>query len=223
MRIRHSILLVIVFVFTGSINTFSQIDNPYRDGIDGIMIQPDATETESAYTSPESNNIDEAALDRAIQEAFEKEDLKKLKDKGILTKAQMREELFKQHQEALNRELNEVYAVIDQNLGGFESTTNSITIACRDFQYPDGDEVTIYINNKPVVANIVLAREYASFTIKLEPGLNEIWFKALNQGFSGPNTAGFVILDENNVVLAANEWNLATGAKAIITIAKMDE
>ena len=54
----------------------------------------------------------------------------------------------------------------------------------------------------------------------LKEGFNKIDFIALNQGESGPNTAELRIYDDNDVLLSANQWNLATGAKATLIIVK---
>ena len=70
------------------------------------------------------------------------------------------------------------------------------------------------------IYNIVLEQRFQSFQIPLEVGLNTIDFKALNQGTSGPNTAGFKIYDDSGTLISANQWELATGAKATIAIAK---
>jgi hypothetical protein len=113
-----------------------------------------------------------------------------------------------------------IYPVIDQDLGGFRTNSNSVNIICRDFQFPDGDRVTIMLNNIPVVTNIVLKQQYQSYTIPLEIGINKISFVALNQGSSGPNTAAFKVYDDSGILLSSNEWNLATNAKATIVIAK---
>lgn len=139
-----------------------------------------------------------------------------LKKKGILTDAKIAEERF------LNswKKINAPYPVIDQDLGSFRTTSKNVKIICRDFQYPDGDRVTIMINDIPVVKNITLRRAYQGFTLPLEVGLNKISFVALNQGTSGPNTAGFKVYDDSGNVISSNEWNLATGAKAVILIAK---
>lgn len=141
-----------------------------------------------------------------------------LKNKGILTKAMINEA------RALNN-LNRIngmfkYPVIDQDLGSFRTESKSVTIICRDFQYPDGDRVTIFVNDIPAVTNIILKRAYQSFTIPLDVGLNKIAFVALNQGTSGPNTAGFRVYNDSGSLLSANEWNLATGAKATLAIAR---
>ena len=54
----------------------------------------------------------------------------------------------------------------------------------------------------------------------LQVGINKIAFIALNQGTSGPNTAAFTVFNDTGNVISSNEWNLATGAKATLVIAK---
>ena len=139
-----------------------------------------------------------------------------IKNKGILSKAKIAEERFLKSW----KKINAPYPVIDQDLGSFRTESKSVRIICRDFQYPDGDRVTIMINDIPVINNITLRRAYQGFDIPLEIGINKISFIALNQGTSGPNTAGFKVYDDKGRVISANEWNLATGAKAVILIAK---
>ncbi len=167
-------------------------------------------------------------LDKDSKEGFKKayanqqKDLKKkqkekdLENKGILTAARIAEERFLQSW----KRINAPYPVIDQDLGSVRTQSKFVKIACRDFQHPDGDRVTIKVNEIPVVVNITLRRAFQGFTIPLEVGLNKISFVALNQGTSGPNTAAFVVYDDNGNKISSNEWNLATGAKATILIAK---
>nr|BFF41616.1 hypothetical protein BACY1_34210 [Tenacibaculum mesophilum] len=112
------------------------------------------------------------------------------------------------------------YPVIDQDLGSFSTKSKSVNIICRDYQYPDGDKVTIYINDVPVVSNLILRQRYQSFNIPLDKGINTIKIVALNQGTSGPNTAAFKIYNDAGMLISSNEWNLATGAKATIIVAK---
>jgi len=118
------------------------------------------------------------------------------------------------------KKINAPYPKIDQDLGSFRTQSNSVRIICRDFQYPDGDRVTITINDIPIIKNITLRSSYQSFDLPLQVGLNKIAFVALNQGTSGPNTAGFKVYDDAGNVISSNEWNLATGAKATVIIAK---
>ncbi|EAR12374.1 hypothetical protein PI23P_07110 [Polaribacter irgensii 23-P] len=154
----------------------------------------------------------------------EQETLKKQQDedalnnKGIISQKQVSEARFLKAFKKINGQY--IYPVIDQDLGSFRTNSGSVNIICRDFQYPDGDRVTILLNNIPVIVNIVLEERYQSFTIPLEIGINKIAFVALNQGTSGPNTAAFKVYNDAGALLSANEWNLATDAKATIIIAK---
>jgi hypothetical protein len=141
-----------------------------------------------------------------------------LKNKGILTRAKLSEQRFLKSFKKINGQY--LIPVIDQDLGSFRTDSKSVYIICRDYQYPDGDRVTILINDIPVVHNIVLKQSYQKFNIPLEIGINKIAFKALNQGTSGPNTAAFKVYNDTGMLLSSNEWNLATGAKATIVIAK---
>ena len=149
-----------------------------------------------------------------------KQDVKKkkedLKDKGILSAAKISEERFLKSW----KKINAPFPKIDQDLGSFRTQSKAVRIICRDFQYPDGDRVTITINDIPVIRNITLYSSYQSFDLPLQVGINKIAFIALNQGTSGPNTAGFTVFDDAGNVISSNEWNLATGAKATVIIAK---
>ena len=157
----------------------------------------------------------------------EKEKLKRLQEEdkfnnqGIISKAKVNEERFLKAFQKINGQY--IYPRIDQDLGSFRTNSKSVNIICRDFQYPDGDRVTILINDIPVILNITLQRSYQKFNIPLEVGINKIAFKALNQGTSGPNTAAFKVYNDAGILLSSKEWNLATGAKATIVIAKDKE
>ena len=153
------------------------------------------------------------------QETLKKQqDEEALNNKGIISQKQVSEARFLKAFKKINGQY--IYPVIDQDLGSFRTNSGSVNIICRDFQYPDGDRVTILLNNIPVIVNIVLEERYQSFTIPLEIGINKIAFVALNQGTSGPNTAAFKVYNDAGALLSANEWNLATDAKATIIIAK---
>ena len=161
-----------------------------------------------------------------FKNAFDKENLKikkqqaedKFNNEGILTKEKQREERFLKAFKKINGQY--IYPKIDQDLGSFRTDSKSVNIICRDFQYPDGDRVTILVNDIPVIHNITLRQSYQKFNIPLEIGINKIAFKALNQGSSGPNTAAFKVYNDKGTLLSSNEWNLATDAKATIVIAK---
>jgi hypothetical protein len=176
--------------------------------------------------SIETPNSVELLGNEGFKKAYDKEQEKlkikqeedHLKNKGFTSQKQLSEARFLKAFKKINGQY--IYPVIDQDLGGFRTNSNSVNIICRDFQFPDGDRVTIMLNNIPVVTNIVLKQQYQSYTIPLEIGINKISFVALNQGTSGPNTAAFKVYDDSGILLSSNEWNLATNAKATIVIAK---
>tara|TARA_B110000037_G_scaffold46471_1_gene56970 strand:- start:27014 stop:27688 length:675 start_codon:yes stop_codon:yes gene_type:complete len=157
-------------------------------------------------------------IDITLKSIIAEENRRNLRNKGIIDPQKIQEEKLQKEMSKINKQ----YAKIDQYLGGFSSKSKTIVIVCRDFQYPDGDTVTIYLNDEPLIQNIVLTTAFQQFKLPLMEGLNTISFKALNQGTSGPNTASFMVFDENGKVLTSKEWNLATGAKATLSVAKVD-
>jgi hypothetical protein len=171
------------------------------------------------------NSIELNGID-GFKQAFDKENekLKKqqkednLKNKGLLTQAKLNEQRFLKSFKKINGQY--IIPKIDQDLGSFRTDSKSVNIICRDYQYPDGDRVTIYVNDIPVVYNITLEQSYKKFNIPLDVGVNKIVIEALNQGTSGPNTAAFKVYNDSGMLISSNEWNLATGAKATLLIAK---
>lgn len=206
-------------MLTSSI-TFSQVDTktgPEKDGKKKAIISVSAKKVKKPK-SLENDSKDgfKTAHTKEQKELAKKKKEQDLNNKGILTKAKIAEERF------LNswKKINAPYPVIDQDLGSFRTNSKAVRIVCRDFQYPDGDRVTIMVNDIPVVRNITLRSNFQGFNIPLEVGINKISIIALNQGTSGPNTAAFKVYDDSGNVISSNEWNLATGAKAVILIAK---
>jgi len=108
----------------------------------------------------------------------------------------------------------------DAYLGDVKTISKTANIVCRDFEYVDGDRVSIMVNDEIVVQNLTLNYSFRGINLKLKEGFNKIDFIALNQGDSGPNTAELRIYDDNDVLISSNQWNLATGAKATLIIVK---
>ena len=203
-----------------SLNATAQLDN--RKGTDKKGSSKAILTTKAKTTEkPESITVDPS---NGFKEAFknkkktQKEIDDELNNKGILSQAKLNEERVLKSLSKINGQY--LFPKIDQDLGSFRTDSKSIKIICRDFQYPDGDRVSIYVNNIPVVQNIILKQSYQAFTIPLDLGVNRISFVALNQGTSGPNTAAFKVYNDSGSLISANEWNLATGAKATLLIAK---
>lgn len=108
----------------------------------------------------------------------------------------------------------------DQYFGDFKSGSKFVRFLYRDHEYVDGDRVSVAVNDTIIHPNIHLAGEFQGFYIDLKKGFNKIDITALNQGTSGPNTAQFVMYDDNRQVISSNIWNLATGVKATVIIVK---
>lgn len=107
-----------------------------------------------------------------------------------------------------------------QYLGDFSTKADRVNIIYRDHMYPDGDRVRIFVNDDIVKNNVLLESNFNGFILPLSKGFNKIDFQALNQGESGPNTAELQILDDEGNVIAASQWNLATGVMATLIIVK---
>ena len=212
--------IIVAFFFCFALNVSAQVDGKTGEEKKGkkkaiIAVPAKTIEKPKSLENDSKDGFKTAHAEEQKKLAKKKED-DELNEKGILTQAKIAEERF------LNswKKINAPYPVIDQDLGSFRTQSKSVKIICRDFQYPDGDRVTIMINDIPVIRNITLTRAYQGFDVPLEVGINKISFIALNQGTSGPNTAAFKVYDDSGNVISSNEWNLATGAKAVILIAK---
>lgn len=127
------------------------------------------------------------------------------------------------YKEKLNRKSGEDESKMfrkDQFLGDFKSKSAYVKISYRDFGEVDGDMIRVLVNDKEIVSRVFLEGNFKGLELGLEKGFNKIDFEALNQGYSGPNTAEFQVYDDKGQLVSANQWNLATGFKATIIIVK---
>lgn len=108
----------------------------------------------------------------------------------------------------------------DQYLGDFKTTGVFVELYCRDHEYIDGDRVKISINGVVIDANNLLGGTFTPIMVRLDDGLNNIEFEALNQGTSGPNTAELRVYDDQGREVVRKEWNLLTGSKANLVVVK---
>ncbi len=104
------------------------------------------------------------------------------------------------------------------DLGTFEGSTKFVRIEFRDHGLVDGDRVRIFLNEKVVDSNIMLLGLSAFIELKMDKGYNRIDFQALNQGKYGPNTAAFLVYDDQGKLITAKAWNLATSQNATLGI-----
>ena len=199
-------LVVLLVLFVS--NSFSQVENSTRK----IDIKPPKT---SVNIPPVINKNPNSFTFKKIE--------KKKNEKGFMIADNeyflnpgdtYLKRLNKEKEKNLNNYTGDAY------LGDVKTISETANIVCRDFEYVDGDRVSIMVNDEIVVQNLTLNYSFRGINLKLKEGFNKIDFIALNQGDSGPNTAELRIYDDNDVLLSANQWNLATGAKATLIIVK---
>ena len=108
----------------------------------------------------------------------------------------------------------------DYFLGELKTKSKVVVIKCRDHEYVDGDRVKLMVNNALVHPNLTLRGDYYSVDVDLKEGLNTIYFVALNEGTSSPNTAELKVYDQDGKLLTSNRWLIRTGYKASLSIYK---
>jgi hypothetical protein len=108
----------------------------------------------------------------------------------------------------------------DMDFGVINSNAEKMTFMFRDHMAFDGDRVNILLNGEVIAENVLLRPGFTTIDIPMEVGFNKIEFVALNQGQSGPNTAQLRITDDKGYLHSNNVWNLLTGVKASVVIAK---
>ena len=198
------VLLLVLFVS----NSFSQVENSTRK----IDIKPPKT---SVNIPPVINKNPNSFTFKKIE--------KKKDEKGFMIADN---EYFLNPGDTYLKRLNKEKEKNPNNytgdayLGDVKTISETANIVCRDFEYVDGDRVSIMVNDEIVVQNLTLNYSFRGIKLKLKEGFNKIDFIALNQGDSGPNTAELRIYDDNDVLISSNQWNLATGAKATLIIVK---
>ncbi|MFL2612101.1 MAG: hypothetical protein ACJ0O5_01525 [Flavobacteriaceae bacterium] len=199
-------LIVLLVLFVS--NSFSQVENSTRK----IDIKPPKT---SVNIPPVINKNPNSFTFKKIE--------KKKDEKGFMIADN---EYFLNPGDTYLKRLNKEKEKNPNNytgdayLGDVKTISETANIVCRDFEYVDGDRVSIMINDEIVVHNLTLNSSFRGINLKLKEGFNKVDFIALNQGDSGPNTAELRIYDDNDVLISSNQWNLATGAKATLIIVK---
>ena len=214
--------IILLLLLIASSNLSAQLDNNKKSTEKGkkkLLLSTNAKKvTKPKSLKGDSKDGFKNAYDQQKKKQDQKRKENQLTNKGILSSAKIAEDRFLQSFNQINGRYQ--FPKVDQDLGSFRTQSKMVKIICRDFQYPDGDRVTIMVDGIPMISNITLRRAYQGFDIPLQVGVNKISFIALNQGTSGPNTAAFKVYDDQGYVISSNEWNLATGAKATILIAK---
>ncbi len=113
-----------------------------------------------------------------------------------------------------------IETMADVFLGEISSNGEFVRIVCRDHEYPDGDMVQVKVNGDVIIPRLILTGGYKGFNVPLVVGSNSIEFTALNQGDSGPNTAEFIVYNDDGSLASSKKWNLLTGVKATVIVLK---
>ncbi len=108
------------------------------------------------------------------------------------------------------------------SLGTFYTPTKSVRIEVRDFGLEDGDRIKIYLNGEVIQKTITLKNRFYFMNIPLKEGFNTLSIKALNQGYSGPNTAELEIYDGSGSLITKHTWNINTGQVVSTGIVKTE-
>ena len=56
----------------------------------------------------------------------------------------------------------------DAYLGDLKTISDTANIVCRDFEYVDGDRVSILVNDEVIVQNLTLNSSFRGINLKLE-------------------------------------------------------
>ncbi len=214
MKSCKSFLMLVLLVFSVSFS-FAQIDGSNGGNEKGkkkVITAIPAKETEKPTTNePDSDEGFKKAFGKKQQKEKEENDLR---NKGVLSKAQLNDLKIKElyGQQKIEK--------VDTNLGNFLTLSKTLTISFRDFGTIDGDVISIFHNNIPIIKRITLNEHYQSYQLHLEKGENKIEIRALNQGDVGANTAQYKLINSDGIRIASDYWFLATGARATFIITK---
>jgi len=116
------------------------------------------------------------------------------------------------------KDMSNVKFTSDYSLGTLMSTSKSVRIEVRDHSLVDGDRIKVYVNEQLINSNIMLSGLYYIININLNKGYNRIDIEAINEGYSGPNTAELKVFDENGYLISSKDWNILTGQRATLGV-----
>lgn len=118
------------------------------------------------------------------------------------------------------KDMSDVQLSSDFSLGTLHSTSNTVRIEVRDHSLIDGDRIRVFLNKEVLSSSVSLKGLYYIINIDLIKGYNRIDIEALNEGFSGPNTAEIRVFDEKGYLLSEKEWNIRMGQIATLGVVR---
>ena len=226
------IRLLFFLTFISALGLSAQIDSENKSIAIPAEKVEDPKEDNELIVKPEEKNEATPDEDNESVELPKTEELPVAKRKSFSIE---KENKFKNPAELFDEQLKDALklrqererrfngSTTTQHLGEFSTKAKRVNIIYRDHQFPDGDLIRVYVNGNIVQYRVLLETNFKGFFLNLEPGRNVIDFEALNQGSSGPNTAQFEVIDDKGNLVSSNQWNLATGVKATITVFKDKE
>lgn len=217
-------LLLLTFCL-GSLAVSAQIDNPTAPvKAPGELMAPKTGSESKSYLKTSGNHslsnkkgiFSTESEPMKLGEKEEKSFSMRTDDNGLMT---FKGKDFTPKAFTKDKEAREEFRR-DQYLGDFKTTSVYVELYARDHEYIDGDRVKISINGVVITSNMTLGATFMPLMVKLDSGLNNIEFEALNQGTSGPNTAELRVYDDQGREVIRKEWNLLTGSKANLVVVK---
>ncbi|WP_290468453.1 hypothetical protein [Lacinutrix sp. MedPE-SW] len=222
------IYLLTFFLFCSIIGVNAQIDSENRSIAIPAENVDDPLEDDEIIIQPVKKNDEKPEKEDDIKETLSKEEqmsISKRKEFSMVHDDKLRgsAELYgKQLKNALQLredEYREEGRKVNQFFGKYLTKSKYQDVLLRDFGAEDGDLVRIWVNGTIVNSRIVLSNANKNFTLTLQPGENVVEFEALNQGTSGPNTAGFAVFEKTTGnKLLSSQWNLLTGVRGTFTV-----
>ena len=222
--------LFFLFTFLLVLSTSAQIDSDNKSIIIPAEEVEDPKEDNELIVIPEEKNSAEPDIEEEneivlpkVEElpVAERKEFSMTKENKFRNPAELYQKQLKQALKLTNeRERRHNGSEVTQFLGEYSTKAKRVNIIYRDHQAEDGDLIRVYVNGDIVQSRVLLQNHSKGFFLTLTPGDNIIEFEALNQGTSGPNTAEFQVLDDKGNPFITNQWNLATGVRATITVVK---
>lgn len=189
------------------------IETKKKDTTPQLIIKPNS---KIGLTKPKKNNSG-ISIESKVSIEKEKKEFSMFDNKGLRNPGEIYEKRF--NKIAVEQGLK-IETMADVFLGDISNNGKFVKIICRDHEHPDGDLIRVFVNDDIIVPSMVLTAGYQGFDVTLRPGINKIVFQALNQGESGPNTAEFLVYDDNGNLVSSKKWNLLTGVKATVNVIK---
>lgn len=206
-RIKY--LIIFVFFFCFSFQSFSQVENSKRK-IE--LLPPTSSALKKLNINPKNPNYF----------SIKKSESKSQKNKSVFKSETFLDpgDIYMKNIQKEKQKQNSNNYSKGAYLGDVMTKAKYVNVLCRDFEYVDGDRVRILVNDSIIINNLMLDSTFSGFKLPLSVGFNKIDFTALNQGSSGPNTAELRVFDDNDSMISSNQWNLSTGATATFIVVK---